>query len=232
MSQFFQKPKREMYTDGEALVEWDIDATDITVEDIRSALKGKTGKKAGKLAAFRKKTHRHPLYVYGGTKDKPVNFMSLTNSLKKSMLEPAGKVPVVREFCDKVGLDPDMHTVGDVIIQCQLYYALSGSAPHFMHLFDRIEGKIPQQTEIKMDGKAGISEAMAAMCVADSAGQLDYEEDPEADKNCIELLTGCKNADVVSIEDDAQIDDEFEDDADIVGSDDEDAQDEAEEEME
>jgi len=221
MSEFFQKPKREMYTDGEALVDWDIDAAGITLDDIRVALKGKTGKQAGKLATFKKKPQRHPLYVYGGTKDKPVNFMSLTNSLKKCMLEPAGNVAVVREFCDKVGLDPDLCTVGDVIIQCQLYYALSGSAPHFLHLFDRIEGKIPQQTEIKMDGKAGISEAMAAMCVAGGGEQIEYQEDPEADKNCIELLTGCKNADVVAIdsstdedEDDGQLDDDFDDELD------------------
>ena len=202
MTDFFQGDKREIRRDGEALVEWDLEGTDITIEGIRKSLRRKKGKDAAIIKPFRaKRKTKHPMFVSGDHTGNTKNMLSLTSSLKKSMKLPAGDVPVVREFCDKVGLDPSTCTVGDVVIQCQLYFALSGSAPHFMHLFDRIEGKVPQQTEIKMDGKVGISEAMASMLNNRPPDELEYEE---SDEDHMEMLTGCKNADASVVEDDEE----------------------------
>lgn len=198
----FFSENRERRRDGEALIEWELDKANITLDDVRRSIREPN------QSRVRGKKRKHP--IKGLQKaSKTRNARTLTRALKDSLDEPAENVPVVLEFCEKVGLEPSEHTVLDVVVQCQLYFALSGSAPHFMHLFDRIEGKIPNQTELKLDGRAGISEAMASMMAADAAEQIGMEEEyPEADSTHMEMLTGCKNAEAVVVEEDTEEDDE------------------------
>jgi len=190
---FFSEPK-ERRRDGEALIEWDIDTANVTLDDIRRSVGARKGE------VVRGKNRRHPIKGLQHA-SKTRNARTLTRALKDCLDDPAEDVPVVAEFCQKVGLDPRDHTVLDVVVQCQLYYALSGSAPHFMHLFDRIEGKIPNQTELKLDGRAGISEAMASMLASGAMEQIGMDEEtPEADPTVMEPLTGCKDAEAVVVD--------------------------------
>lgn len=192
----FFTDNREHRRDGETLIDWDIETSNLSIDDIRRAVREKG-------ANIRRGKRKHP--IKGLQKaSKTRNARTLTRALKDSLDDPADGVPVVREFCEKVGLDPTEHTVLDVVVQCQLYYALSGSAPHFMHLFDRIEGKIPNQTELKLDGRAGISEAMASMLASDAMDQITMDEYEESDPTHMEPLTGCKDADAVVIEEEKE----------------------------
>jgi len=192
---FFSESK-ERRRDGEALIDWHLEKGDLTLKDIRRSLADKSDK-----LVMSRGNRKHP--IRGLQRDsKTRNIRTLTRALKDTLDDPASEVPVVAEFCEKVGLNPDGHTVMDVVVQCQLYFAFSGSAPHFLHLFDRVEGKIPTQTELKLDGRAGISEAMASMLSSGELDQLDMEEEyEEADPGLMEPLTGCKNAEAIVVED-------------------------------
>lgn len=200
MTQFFEKEYKEVRRDGEALVDWDIQGDDVTLEKIRETLKGRRGRKAALLRPFqRKRLARSPIGAFMTSKGAPSKRYALTKALRASLDAPADSIPVVREFCEKVGLEASRLLVVDVIVQCQLYYALSGSAPHFIHLFDRVDGKVPNQTDVRVDGKAGISEAMAAMMAEQvTQEELEYEE---SDPDKMELLTGCKEADAEVVDD-------------------------------
>lgn len=192
---FFSESK-ERRRDGEALIDWHLEKGDLTLKDIRRSLADKSDK-----VIMSRGKRRHP--IKGLQKaSKTRNIRTLTRALKDVLDDPASEVPVVAEFCQKVGLNPDEHTVMDVVVQCQLYFALSGSAPHFMHLFDRVEGKIPTQTELKLDGRAGISEAMASMLSSGEMDQLEMDDEyKEADPEIMEPLTGCKDAEAIVVED-------------------------------
>ena len=193
MTSFFGKPK-EHSRDGEGLVDWDLDGTDITIDDVRTTMRVTNGKPQKVRSMFKRKGN--PLQQLK-KQLKAQTGPSMTKALKMYLDAPASEVPVVREFCERVGLDPNTCLVMDVIAQCQIFYALSGSAPHSLHMYDRIDGKIPQQTEVKLDGRAGISEAMAAMMANNVSEELEYEETDEED---MQMLTGCKDAEVVSID--------------------------------
>ena len=95
----------------------------------------------------------------------------LSARLRQVLSWPANTVEVARKYCDAIGADSAGMTVMDAIVHCQLHWAFNGSAPHMNQIWERIEGKVPQKNEVTVDGKLGVSEAIAAMHVVGSRGK-------------------------------------------------------------
>lgn len=93
--------------------------------------------------------------------------VSMTSRLREVLALKAYQVQVAKDYCEAAGLIPRTATVLDCLIHCQLYWAFHGSGPHMQQVWDRVDGRVPIKGEIKIDGKLGVSEAIAAMKLGD-----------------------------------------------------------------
>jgi glutathione S-transferase len=89
--------------------------------------------------------------------------LSLTTRLREVLALKASQVQEAKEYCEQAGLTPSKATVLDCLVHCQLYWSFHGSAPHIQQIWDRIDGRTAVKAEVKVDGKLGVSEAIAAM---------------------------------------------------------------------
>jgi len=98
----------------------------------------------------------------GGGRGKPGNF-SMAERMKDILGFKACKVEVARKYCETVGLDSQVASVMDCLIHCQITNAFAGSAPHIAQIWDRIDGKVTQETKVNVSGKLSMTEAIQAM---------------------------------------------------------------------
>ena len=95
-----------------------------------------------------------------------LNF-SMAERMKDILGLKAYKVHVVKLYAEQVGIDSHTATVMDCLIHCQLQNALTGSAPHIAQIWDRIDGKVTQETKVNVSGKLSMTEAIQAMKLGD-----------------------------------------------------------------
>ena len=88
----------------------------------------------------------------GKGRGRPGNF-SMAERMKDVLGFKAYKVEVARRYCETVGLDSRSATVMDCLIHCQLSNAFTGSAPHISQIWDRIDGKVTQETKVNVSSR-------------------------------------------------------------------------------
>lgn len=110
----------------------------------------------------KKKTPPKSVSSYKG-RGRPPMAVSLTSRLREVLAMKANRVEMAKEYAEAADLDPKTATVLDCLVHCQLYWAFQGSSPHMEQVWNRMEGRTPIKAELSVDGKLGISEAIAAM---------------------------------------------------------------------
>ena len=89
--------------------------------------------------------------------------LTITNKIKRYFNRKASELSITRKFCNDMEIDPNKNDVADCMAQAIIAKALTGDAKIIDMIWHRLEGAIIQRTEVQMNGKLGISEALKEM---------------------------------------------------------------------
>ena len=117
---------------------------------------------------------------YSG-RGRPPSGVGMTRRLREVLGMKAYNVEITREYCRIAELDDKQATVLDCLVHSQIHQALTGSAAHLAQIFDRVEGRVPIQADMTLEGKMSITDAVKMLDLGTESQILDadYETDEE-----------------------------------------------------
>lgn len=111
---------------------------------------------------------------YSG-RGRPPSGVGMTRRLREVLGMKAHSVEITREYCRIAELDDKKATVLDCLVHSQVHQALTGSAAHLAQIFDRVEGRVPIQADVSLEGKMSITDAVRMLDLGTDSEVLDAE---------------------------------------------------------
>jgi hypothetical protein len=99
-----------------------------------------------------KRSHRFQKGVSGNPAGRPKN-PTLSEKLRARMKALAADVPWAADFLEKLDL-ANTATLEDLFIDATLIAALRGDTVAFREIWERYDGKVPQQTDVTSNGQS------------------------------------------------------------------------------